>query len=171
MHLMSIDEHTEMNAGYWIKDKKWGYGRAIHQKLAKVIVVEVPPEGGVANTIFQSSLINNSLNFALYSISETITLRKDSIYRIQFSFGFGRQYNYNQVIFEYKNPKFFLTIENKNNITMLQNTWNLERLFAKPEENTRLQSQGSEDPVADPIIQVNNLATPNSVTRLNKIKL
>ena len=171
MHLMSIDEHTEMNAGYWIKDKKWGYGRAIHQKLAKVIVVEVPPEGGVANTIFQSSLINNSLNFALYSISETITLRKDSIYRIQFSFGFGRQYNYNQVIFEYKNPKFFLTIENKNNITMLQNTWNLERLFAKPEENTRLQSQGSEDPVANPIIQVNNLATPNSVTRLNKIKL
>ena len=75
------------------------------------------------------------------------------------------------MIFEYKNPKFFLTIENKNNITMLQNTWNLERLFAKPEENTRLQSQGSEDPVADPIIQVNNLAAPTSVTRLNKIKL
>ena len=111
MHLLSIDEHSEMSAGYWIKDKKWGWARAIHQKLAKVVVVEVPPEGGVANTIFQSPLINNSLNFASYSISETITLRKDSIYRIQFSFGFGRQYNYNQVIFEYKNPKFFLTID------------------------------------------------------------
>ena len=54
---------------------------------------------------------------------------------------------------------------------MLQNTWNLERLFEKPEENARLQSQGSEDPVANPIIQVNNLVAPNSVTRLNKIKL
>ena len=170
MHLLSIDEYNENNQGYWIKDKKWGYARAQHQKLAKVVVLEVPSEGGVANTIFQSPLINNSLNFALYSISETITLKKDSIYRIQFSFGFGRSYNYNQVIFEYKNPKFFLTIKNKNDITMLQNTWNLERLFAKPEENLVLQ-EGSADPIANPIIQVNNLAAPNSVTRLNKIKL
>ena len=132
MQLLSIDEYTENNTGYWIKNKKWGYARAIHQKLARVVVIEVPPEGGVANTIFQSPLINNSLNFASYSIAETITLRKNSIYRIQFSFGFGRNYNYNQVIFEYKNPKFFLTIENKNNINMLQNTRNLERLFEKP---------------------------------------
>ena len=171
MHLLSIDENSEGSSGYWIKNKRWGYARAQHQKLAKVVVIEVPPEGGVANTIFQSPLINNSLNFALYSISETITLRKNSIYRIQFSFGFGRQYNYNQVIFEYKNPQFFLTIEDKNNITMLQNTWNLERLFEKPEENRSVTGRGSEDPIADPFIQVNNLSAPNSVTRLNKIKL
>ena len=54
---------------------------------------------------------------------------------------------------------------------MLKNTWNLERLFEKPEENRSVTGRGSEDPIADPFIQVNNLSAPNSVTRLNKIKL
>ena len=170
-YLMSIDEHSEQSSGYWIKDKRWGFARNPGTRRAKIVVVEVSEENATDHSIYSSTLINDTDDFISHSVTETINLKKGAYYVIQMAFGFGYNRLLNNVIFEYKNPKFSITLENKNDILMLRNTWNLERLFFRPTEASGMRYGGLNGYVDDPSIQVNNLSDPSDIIRINKIKL
>ena len=170
-YMMSLDEAYEDNSGYYISNKKYGHARNNGTRRAKIVVLELTDDNLTEQTIYNSTLINNTNNFISHSVDETINLKKGGTYVIEMTFGFGYGRFMNNVIFEYKNPKFLITVENKNDINVLRNTWNLERLFFRPDEAISLKLAGDNGYTDDPSVQVNNLSDPTNIIRVNKIKL